>query len=77
MTEITKMKLEAADRLTGTAQALAEMRKTLDMKDPNGPDSANHINQVMANTATKIGEIVESIDIEAEAKAIQKASAQS
>lgn len=75
MTDITKMKLEAADRLTKTAQSLAEMRKAIDMKDPNGPDSANHINQIMANTATKIDEIVASIDIEAEADAIAKASA--
>jgi|DEB0MinimDraft_6_1074348.scaffolds.fasta_scaffold91620_2 hypothetical protein len=64
------MKLEAVDRLTKSAQALSEMRKVVDMKDPNGPDNANHINQVMANTATKINEIVESIDIDAEAKAI-------
>ncbi len=64
------MKLDAVDRLTNSAKALAEMRQAVDMKDPNGADNANHINQVMANTASKIDEIIASIDIEAEAKAI-------
>lgn len=71
MTKITEMKLTTIERLTKSAQSLADMRKAVSMEDPNGPDNANHLNQVMANTATKINEIVESIDIEAEARAIE------
>lgn len=65
------MKLTVVDRLTKSAQSLAEMRKAVDMQDPNGPDNANHINQVMANAATKIDEIIGSIDIKAEAAALE------
>lgn len=61
-----KMKLDTITQLNESAMALANMRKTLNNEDMNGPENIGHVNQVIANTASKIDEIVASIDIQKE-----------